>query len=540
MKRMQRLGLVISAIILAGGLPAMLHADNGIWTNVNGGSWTNLGNWANGIIADGTGNTGDFSTIDITAARTVTLDGNRTIGCLLSSDTPVTNFDWTISSGTPASVLTLDAGAAVPTINTLAGSRVLTITAQIAGTNGLKKLGPGYLGLSASNSYSGVTTINRGVIRAITNNCFGSSAGVELRPVTGWGNVQLILYQGVAISNKTATLCGLTSSERAQLIANDYSTNTWAGDVVITGTGSANELSAGPNVSAKFTIAGNVTNVASANAGVGLRGYGIGIITGNINITGELTMNTGANGGWTLYGTNNSWVGGTWVRGGTLKMGAANVLVASSPVAWYAGDPGYRFLDLNGFNQTIQGLTGNSNGDPSGQVYSATSATLTLNTPVGSNYACKCVITGAVSVVKTGVGTQTLLGTNAYTGSTTVSAGTLTNNGALANANVTVGGGTFTGSGWLNYRMGTTADVITLTSGTLNVSNMNIRFTGTPTLKTYTVVDYSAGGTFLTYRTTNVFASATNVPSGYKWVRDDSAKKVYLLTPPTGTAVLFR
>ena len=531
MKKMQGLGAVVSAVILAGGQPSTLWAANGTWTNLNGGSWTNLGNWAGGVIADGTDNTGDFSTVDITSNLTVTLDGNRTIGNLLFNDIN-TIKSWTIAQGSPTGVLTLDATAAAPSVF-VSNSVAATIAARIAGTNGLTKTGAGTLWLANSNSYSGATIINGGLIHITNRNAVANSSSFAVQPVMGvFKNNTFYLDTGVAISNRTVTLCGIDGNNRAYL--EGANNNIWAGDVIISGQDSDNNILA----DGTFTLAGNITNSVSTNAGVAIRGAGNGTITGNINVSGSLTKFDA--GTWTLYGTNSVWTGGTWNRGGTIKAGTNNVFCVTCPLQWYAGDSGYRVMDLNGFDQKVQGLTGYNNGDPSGQVYSATAATLTINT-AGSNYTCKCVITGAVSVVKTGLGTQTLIGTNVYTGSTTVTGGMLTNNGALANANVSVAGGTLSGSGSLIFHLSATPDKMTLSSGTLNVSNLNIRFTGTPTLKKYTVVDYSSGlGTFTTSGTTNFFASVTNIPSGYKWLNDTSAKKLYLFTPPLGTALMFR
>ena len=72
---------LISALFL---MAHAAQAQNGTWTNlVSGdasGSWTTTANWNNGVIADGAGNTANFSTLDISTNSLVTLDGARTIG----------------------------------------------------------------------------------------------------------------------------------------------------------------------------------------------------------------------------------------------------------------------------------------------------------------------------------------------------------------------------------------------------------------------------------------------------------------------------
>ncbi len=85
-------------------------ADSGTWTNDASGSWSNLNNWSGSIIADGSGNTADFSTIDISADRTVTVDTSRTIGNIMFGDTDTSSAaGWTLTR-TGTNDLTLASG----------------------------------------------------------------------------------------------------------------------------------------------------------------------------------------------------------------------------------------------------------------------------------------------------------------------------------------------------------------------------------------------------------------------------------------------
>ena len=71
----KKLILIAGLLLLASA--ASLQAQSGTWTNTaSGGLWSATGNWLNGIVADGPGNTADFSTIDITGNNTVHLDAN--------------------------------------------------------------------------------------------------------------------------------------------------------------------------------------------------------------------------------------------------------------------------------------------------------------------------------------------------------------------------------------------------------------------------------------------------------------------------------
>lgn len=145
MKKMKR-NLALCAALALTLSPAL--AGNGTWTNNGSSTWSTTSNWASSTVADGAGFLANFSTIDITANRTVTLDSSRTIGRLIFGDTAWTasGFDWVLASS-GGSILTLDNAGGVggnpPTITV--ANRGLTISSILAGTNGLN------LGLQWSN-----------------------------------------------------------------------------------------------------------------------------------------------------------------------------------------------------------------------------------------------------------------------------------------------------------------------------------------------------------------------------------------------------
>jgi hypothetical protein len=74
-------------------------AASGTWTSSAGGSWTNTANWSGGVIANGTDSTADFSTLNLGASATVTLDGARTVGNLTFGDTAATYYGWLLGPG---------------------------------------------------------------------------------------------------------------------------------------------------------------------------------------------------------------------------------------------------------------------------------------------------------------------------------------------------------------------------------------------------------------------------------------------------------
>ena len=84
MKRSGALHLLAGLVCC--GCPLAAIAASGTWSNLNGGSWTNAGNWNAGIIADGSGNTANFATLSLPADVNGSLDGARVIGHLSFDD----------------------------------------------------------------------------------------------------------------------------------------------------------------------------------------------------------------------------------------------------------------------------------------------------------------------------------------------------------------------------------------------------------------------------------------------------------------------
>ena len=135
---MRTLNLRLIGWLLSGAAvtcPLSSMAANGIWSNPAGGSWTNSSNWAGGTIADGPDSVADFSTLNITAAATVTLDGNHTNGTLKFADATTASHDWTVNVGTPAtSTNMLVSTTGKPLIDVT--NRTVTLSAVVTGKDG--------------------------------------------------------------------------------------------------------------------------------------------------------------------------------------------------------------------------------------------------------------------------------------------------------------------------------------------------------------------------------------------------------------------
>ncbi|MEJ8824062.1 autotransporter outer membrane beta-barrel domain-containing protein [Variovorax humicola] len=108
----------------------------------------------------------------------------------------------------------------------------------------------------------------------------------------------------------------------------------------------------------------------------------------------------------------NTYTGATTINGGTLRSGIANAFASSSAVNIASGAT----LDLNGFNQTANNLSGAGN-------VTLGSAALTVDDTMNTSFGG--VVSGAGSLIKTGASTLTLTDDSTYTGGTTISAGAL-------------------------------------------------------------------------------------------------------------------
>lgn len=164
--------------------PARAQNADGFWDTAGGGSWANAGNWDSGIIADGADNTAYFGITlfaDIPASATFTLNGARTIGHLFFTDqNGPDNWILTTGSGGP---LTLAATFDFPSITVNLADQQLTISAVLAGINGLEKLGDGTLILTATNTYTDPTTVGGGALRV--NGRLGPDAVTVMRGTLG-------------------------------------------------------------------------------------------------------------------------------------------------------------------------------------------------------------------------------------------------------------------------------------------------------------------------------------------------------------------
>jgi autotransporter-associated beta strand protein len=188
-----------------------------------------------------------------------------------------------------------------------------------------------------------------------------------------------------------------------------------------------------------IAVGGSAGTSISAPGATGVLTYN-GVVADKSGSTGVL-VKQGA--GILSFGGASTYSGATSINNGAIQLttGSNRLPIATVVNFGQAGSSNLGVLDLNGFDQQIAGLSTTLGTATTGtnSVTSSTAATLTIS-GTGSNSfgsisaANPGTITGSISIVKAGTGTQTFGGSAAYTytGTTTISGGIL----QLGNANV--------------------------------------------------------------------------------------------------------
>jgi autotransporter-associated beta strand protein len=486
--------LALGALALLAALSA--QAQSGTWTNPGNGSWPNTANWSGGVVATNTDSTADFSTLNLSADATVTLDGAMTVGNLVFGDT-TPDFNWILNTGT-GGPLTLAVTAGAPTITV--NNQTATIGLVLAGTNGMTKAGAGTLSLSAVNTYTGGTTISAGTLTIAQGGSIASGSAISVGPsgtltyantpgstaytigsaMSGSGILNFtpasgsynsfsptgaksgftgtVNYNAGAFSQLTSganffgSSATINIASGAQLYLDN--TQTYTGNFYIAGfgiTGASNPSGNGRGALSMYasTIAGKITLAADASLQAGNAGAA-STISGTIDLAGRaLTFTNGpaASGAITVTGavTNNGTV--TVAQGGS----GAFTLTLSNTGNNYTGDTtvstgtltlgnsevipngaGKGNVTVNG-TLNVNGKTETVNGlNGAGAVNGGGALTIGDNNASGSFGG---IMSGVGSLTKIGSGVETLTGVNTYSGTTAVSAGKLVVSAAQTTTN---------------------------------------------------------------------------------------------------------
>ena len=340
-----------------------------------------------------------------------------------------------------ANLLTLGAG------NNAANQTI--ISGVVSGTAGLTIYNSGTVVLSGVNTYSGTTTINSPAVLTI------GVAG-QLGSGSYAGNIAIngtLNYNSAASQTLSGTLSGsgpLKQNNGGTLIlthANTYSGGTTvssSGTLCITADSALGSASAGltlnggclKNNNSAPTINSSRTIILGAGGGYIDAGWApASPVTINARLSGSGALLIDLDGSpVVLANTANNYTGNTiigangpgYYPAGTqalLKLGASGV-IPNGPgfgnvvinQAWLG------ILDLAGFTQTINGLSGDgivNNSTGNGSLIVGNNNQSSTFSGVIQNTA------GTLALTKIGSGVLTLGGTNTYSGNTTISAGTL-------------------------------------------------------------------------------------------------------------------
>jgi len=317
-----------------------------------------------------------------------------------------------------------------------------------SGTVAVAKVGAGYQTFASSNNYSGPTTINSGasgVLFTISNpNAFGNTNG-QVTEVDN--NNCVMLNNNLMVTGKTINIWGTggspsTGNGNGSLQGNAGQTNQWAGTVRI-GNGTT-QGRVGVRVSGSST--GVLVLSGSIQDGLSATGAGLGLVV-NCDTPGSAVVIAAPAG-------INTYSGQTAIGRGTLQLGATNSLPTNTVLNVGSAGNVSAVFDLNGFDQTVGGLTksGANTGTILNSSLSSTN-TLTINQSATLSYSGAIAGGTALNLAKTGSGQLTLLGdTSGWNGLTTVSNGTLLANnpsGSTGSGDVSVYGGTLGGNGYI-------------------------------------------------------------------------------------------
>jgi autotransporter-associated beta strand protein len=463
------------------------------------------------------------------AARTVAVNGGTVQvtadGKQIDSSLTVSsgNFDFNGYTQTNLSI-TMSGGQLVNN-----GATAVTQT-NIALTGAASVGGSGNMTVAfVSNNNNNVTKNGSGTVTMLTSASSGGNAANDLNVNSG---VFVLSNTNAAVFNNATVAFGATlrmdpnSQVTSQasvfnytFVGQVYSVMTINGTLDLNGAGGIN------NTARFFYGSGTVVNnrAGSSTLTFGLRDTGK---------TNQISIQDGANGGITAvnlyssgypantslianFGGSNSYSGTTTIGDlATLQAGSTNAFSPNSVVTQSSRSS----LDLNGYNNTIAGLSGSPT---SGNNVMLGGATLTLNTKAASslNFAGNIVDsgTGVGAVVMAGSGTQTLSGASTYAGSTIVNSGTLIagNANAFGRGLLQVSGGT------ANLGGRTMTNALSLTGGNLT-SGVLSNSTGSFDLQSGSVSATLAGaagatksgsGT-VTLTGNNTYTGATTVNGG--------------------------
>jgi autotransporter-associated beta strand protein len=483
---------------------------------------------------DGSGALSSSTTLQVDSGATFSMTG-----------TFLTSNNVTVAGLAGAGTVTGAAGTL--TVNKTSGTDLLT--GNIQGGLSLTKSGAGQFSISGSNSYTGATTVNAGVVNLASGNGFGSTdsgttvangAVIRIQGTNGGGS-------GITIGDEALTISGLGVGGSGGALRSASGTNTWQGKVTLAA--DARIGAAANNLLTLDVASGNA--IESANFNLSTEG------AGHIRVNDAISLGTG---GLTKTGTgsliltaSNSYSGATDIQGGRLSV-SGNGRLGSGAITISNASSGSLEFAVSGTNVVANSISGagalvSSSGETrlTGAVTSTGGLTVSTSTVrIGnggttgsysgstalSDNAAQLVfdrsdaythsgsISGSGGVTKLSAGTTTLTASNSYTGGTLISAGTLElgSGGFIAggitnNAGLRIGAdltNVVSGSGSLTKATGSTASLWnpnTYTGATV-VEAGQLQLDGAGEISSSSTLQVASGATF---SATGLFKTSNNL-----------------------------
>lgn len=426
-------------------LEARLALAGWNWTGAVDANWATAGNWAlvSGVDAGGDNipDPGDDLAF-VSGAANLSTNNNFAAGTafnsiainaggyMLAGNSVVINDSLTANFSSGTSTISLSLGS---------DANGMTLTKTGTGTT------VGVLSLTGNNTYAGPTNLNHGEISIATATALGATGPGNETFVTGsngtTGSV-LRLNPGAAINVAETLHLNANSAGRFALI-NAAQANTISGNIDVSSTGNLGQFTSSGG---SLTITGDVSGTMTGGSLLFLRGTSTSAanhLQGDVNLVGGNLAKTDT-GLWVVgtAGNTYSWAN-TVVAVGTLRMNVANIMPAAGTLSMNQSSGSTSFtarLELNGFSQTVAGITIPATSGTGSSTIDTGAGTLTINGDVNTTSGnATLAFTGNFNL---GGGNRTFNIINGSAGndatiSGNISNGTLTKTGA---GNLTYGG----------------------------------------------------------------------------------------------------